>query len=112
MPPRCGHSIRPIHTFRCWKKRSGSACLMACMRLPPPNSAVGWNVTCAPRSITFDAASLDPDILSERARALLQMAQPEDVIVMTNPQTGVPISGSLHDLAENQATPTIASGID
>ena len=64
------------------------------------------------RTSLFDAASLDPDILSERARALLQMAQPEDVIVMTNPQTGVPISGSLHDLTDNKATPTIASGID
>ena len=64
------------------------------------------------RTGLFDAASLDPDILSERARALLQMAQPEDMIIMTDPQTGVPISGSLHDLTENQATPTIASGID
>jgi cell division protein FtsB len=60
----------------------------------------------------FDAASLDPDILSERARALLQMAQPDDLIVMTDPKTGLPISGSARGLTESQSTPTIASGID
>ena len=38
----------------------------------------------------FDAASLDPDILTERARALLNMAQADDVIVMLDPQTGMP----------------------
>jgi cell division protein FtsB len=38
----------------------------------------------------FDAASLDPDILTERARALLNMAQPDDVVVMLDPQTRMP----------------------
>ena len=38
----------------------------------------------------FDAASLDPDILTERARALLNMAQADDVLVMLDPQTGMP----------------------
>ena len=60
----------------------------------------------------FDAASLDPDILTERARALLQMAEPDDLIVMTDPKTGLPISGSAAGLTENQAAPTIQSGID
>lgn len=38
----------------------------------------------------FDAASLDPDILTERARALLNMAQADDVIVMLDPLTSMP----------------------
>jgi cell division protein FtsB len=38
----------------------------------------------------FDSASLDPDILTERARALLNMAQADDVIVMLDPRTGMP----------------------
>ena len=64
------------------------------------------------RTSLFDAASLDPDILTEKARALLQMAQPDDLIVMTDPKTGLPISGSAAGLAANQSTPTIAAGID
>lgn len=38
----------------------------------------------------FDPASLDPDILTERARALLNMAQADDVVVMLDPRTGMP----------------------
>jgi cell division protein FtsB len=38
----------------------------------------------------FEPASLDPDILTERARALLNMAQADDVIVMLDPKTGMP----------------------
>ena len=60
----------------------------------------------------FDAASLDPDILTEKARALLQMAAPDDLIVMTDPHTGLPISGSAAGLTGNQSAPTIAAGID
>lgn len=60
----------------------------------------------------FAAASLDPDILSEKARALLQMAQPDDLIVMTDPKTGLPISGSAAGLTQDQSTATIAKGID
>ncbi len=60
----------------------------------------------------FDAASLDPDILTERARALLQMAQPDDLVVMTDARTGLPISGSARGLTDNQASATIAKGID
>ena len=64
------------------------------------------------RTSLFDSASLDPDILSEKARALLQMAQPDDLIVMTDPKTGLPISGSAAGLTDNQSTPTIQTGID
>src|ERR1700750_2318166 len=42
----------------------------------------------------FASAGLDRDILTERARALLQMAEPDDLIIMTDPKTGLPISGS------------------
>jgi cell division protein FtsB len=60
----------------------------------------------------FDPSSLDPDIVSERARALLQMAQPDDLVVMTDPKTGLPISGSAAGLTESQSSATIAKGID
>lgn len=36
----------------------------------------------------FDPKALDPDILTERARALLSMAQAGDMVVMTDPMTG------------------------
>jgi cell division protein FtsB len=64
------------------------------------------------RASLFDSASLDPDILSEKARALLQMAQPDDLIVMTDPKTGLPISGSAAGLTDNQSMPIIQKGID
>jgi cell division protein FtsB len=64
------------------------------------------------RASLFNPSSLDPDILTEKARALLQMAAPNDLIVMTDPRTGLPISGSAAGLTENQSAPTIAAGID
>ena len=60
----------------------------------------------------FDPARLDPDILTEKARALLQMAPVGDLVVMTDPATGLPISGSSAGLTQNQSSPTIAAGID
>lgn len=50
----------------------------------------------------FNPTRLDPDILSERARALLSMAQPEEVIIMVNPDTGLPVFSSSMQLAEDQ----------
>jgi cell division protein FtsB len=64
------------------------------------------------RTSLFDPTRLDPDILTEKARALLQMAPPGDLIVMTDPKTGLPISGSSAGLTQNQSKPTIAIGID
>ncbi|HVW94185.1 MAG TPA: septum formation initiator family protein [Devosia sp.] len=64
------------------------------------------------RASLFNPSSLDPDILTEKARALLQMAAPDDLIVMTDPHTGLPISGSAAGLTGNQSAPTIAAGID
>jgi cell division protein FtsB len=42
----------------------------------------------------FKSSSLDPDIVSERARALLAMSEPDDIVVMVDPASGKPISGS------------------
>lgn len=60
----------------------------------------------------FDAAKLDPDILTERARALLSMAQADDVIVMVDPNTGLPISGLTAISTDSQLSEKIAVGID
>jgi cell division protein FtsB len=64
------------------------------------------------RVALFDSARLDPDIVSERARALLSMAQPDDIIVMVDPATGKPISGSFDGLAETQLSGIIEDGVD
>ncbi|MHB1102797.1 MAG: FtsB family cell division protein [Devosia sp.] len=53
------------------------------------------------RVALFDPARLDPDIVSERARALLSMAQPDDIIVMIDPATGKPVSSSSSQLSQN-----------
>lgn len=63
------------------------------------------------RASLFDPARLDPDILTEQARAMLSMARPEDVVVMVDPN-GKPIAGSSPRLAERQLTDIIEDGID
>jgi cell division protein FtsB len=60
----------------------------------------------------FDADKMDPDIVSERARALLSMSSPEDVVIMVDPRSGKPISSSVGDLPQNQLNATIERGID
>jgi len=60
----------------------------------------------------FDSKSLDPDILTEKARAMLSMAPIGVMVVMIDPGTGKPISGSQATSTENQAMPKIESGID
>src|SRR5690606_12695728 len=35
---------------------------------------------------------LDPDLITERARALLNMANADDILIMINPENGKPIS--------------------
>jgi cell division protein FtsB len=64
------------------------------------------------RVALFDSARLDPDIVSERARALLSMAQPDDIIIMVDPVTGKPISSSSTGLPETQLSDIIEDGID
>ena len=45
---------------------------------------------------------IDPDIVVERARALLNMAHADDILVMVNPETGQPISGQFVELIDDQ----------
>ena len=60
----------------------------------------------------FDPKQLDPDILTEKARALLSMAQIGDMVVMVDPATGQPTTGLLPASTGNEAMPKIESGID
>ncbi|MDB5505786.1 MAG: hypothetical protein JWR75_424 [Devosia sp.] len=64
------------------------------------------------RAALFDVARLDPDIIDERARALLNMAQPDDILVMLNPATGLPISSSFDKLAQSQLTDIIVDAVE
>lgn len=50
----------------------------------------------------FQTTRLDPDLVSERARALLAMSQADDVVIMVDPSTGKPISGVSTRSTENQ----------
>jgi len=54
------------------------------------------------RATLMDSRRLDPDIVTERARALLNMANAEDVIVMVDPTSGKPLSGKFEELATNE----------
>jgi cell division protein FtsB len=49
----------------------------------------------------MDPRHLDPDIVTERARAMLNMAHADDVLVMVNPETGQPISGQFIELIDD-----------
>jgi cell division protein FtsB len=60
----------------------------------------------------FNPAKLDPDILTERARALLSMAQIGDMVVMVDPVTGQPTTSSLPSSTDPLAMPKIEVGID
>ena len=50
----------------------------------------------------MDPRHLDPDIVTERARAMLNMAHADDVLVMVNPETGQPISGQFIELIDDE----------
>jgi cell division protein FtsB len=60
----------------------------------------------------FDPSKLDPDILTERARALLSMAQVGDMVVMVDPLTGKPVVSSSPSSTEIGSMPEIEAGID
>ncbi|WP_086469438.1 FtsB family cell division protein [Devosia lucknowensis] len=45
---------------------------------------------------------LDPDIVVERARALLNMSHPDDMLVMVSPTNGQPISGQFVELTDDE----------
>ena len=54
------------------------------------------------RATLMDTRRLDPDIITERARALLNMAHADDVVVMVDPESGKPLSGSFDEITEDQ----------
>ena len=54
------------------------------------------------RSTLMDTRRLDPDIVTERARAMLNMAHADDIIVMVDPQSGKPLSGKYEELATDE----------
>lgn len=54
------------------------------------------------RATLMDTRRLDPDIVTERARALLNMANADDIIVMVDPVSGKPLSGKFEELAGDQ----------
>lgn len=54
------------------------------------------------RNSLMNPRHLDPDIVTERARALLNMASAEDILVMVDPQSGKPISGKFQELTDDQ----------
>lgn len=54
------------------------------------------------RATLMDTRRLDPDIVTERARALLNMASADDVIIMVDPVSGKPLSGKFEELATDE----------
>ena len=63
------------------------------------------------RSSLFTPQKLDPDIVSEQARALLNMSQPDEIIVMVD-EDGKPVFSSFDPLAAEQLTDIIEDGVD
>ncbi|HTM77546.1 MAG TPA: septum formation initiator family protein [Devosia sp.] len=59
------------------------------------------------RASLMDTRRLDPDLITERARALLNMANADDVLVMVDADTGKPISSSYSELTEDQLNPNL-----
>ena len=64
------------------------------------------------RTSLFTPQKLDPDIVSERARALLSVSQPDDRIIMVDIATGKPIHSSFDQSAANKLTGEIEAGVD
>ncbi|MDB5612855.1 MAG: hypothetical protein JWQ22_508 [Devosia sp.] len=56
------------------------------------------------RATLMDTRRLDPDIVTERARALLNMANADDIIVMVDPVSGKPLSGKFEALTGDKLT--------
>ncbi|MBF0678319.1 MAG: septum formation initiator family protein [Devosia sp.] len=54
------------------------------------------------RSSLMNPRHLDPDIVTERARALLNMAHADDILVMVDPSSGKPISGKFQELIDDE----------
>ena len=54
------------------------------------------------RATLMDSRRLDPDIVTERARALLNMAHKDDILIMVDPVSGKPVSGKFEELASDE----------
>ncbi len=54
------------------------------------------------RATLMDTRRLDPDIVTERALALLNMAHPDDILVMVDPASGKPLSSKFRELATDE----------
>jgi len=61
------------------------------------------------RVTLMDSRRLDPDLVTERARALLNMANPDDLVVMVDPASGKPLSGKFEELPKDQLTSIITA---
>lgn len=64
------------------------------------------------RASLMDTHRLDPDLITERARALLNMANADDIIVMVDPAAGKPVSSSYSELTEEQLNPDLSDVSD
>ena len=60
----------------------------------------------------FNTQRLDPDLLTERARALLSMAAIDDLVVMVDSTSGEPLLGSGPALAADQLSDIIAGSAE
>jgi cell division protein FtsB len=60
----------------------------------------------------FQTTRMDPDLVSERARALLSMAQPDEIVVMVDPANGKPVSSSNVQSTPDGLTANIDIGVD
>jgi cell division protein FtsB len=54
------------------------------------------------RNSLMNPRHLDPDLVTERARALLNMANADDVLVMVDAVSGKPISGKFQELIDSE----------
>tara|TARA_R110002020_G_scaffold475790_1_gene712329 strand:+ start:5289 stop:5690 length:402 start_codon:yes stop_codon:yes gene_type:complete len=54
------------------------------------------------RATLMDPRRLDPDIVTERARMLLNMANEDDILVMVDKASGKPISSKFQQLASDE----------
>ena len=54
------------------------------------------------RNSLMNPSHLDPDIVTERARALLNMANADDILIMVDPLSGKPVSGKFQELIDDE----------
>ncbi|MGV8854798.1 MAG: FtsB family cell division protein [Devosia sp.] len=59
------------------------------------------------RATLMDPRRLDPDLVTERARSLLNMANADDIIVMVDKSSGQPISSKFQELTSDELSAII-----